>query len=337
MKAGSLSLLTLVFIASTSFGQNFSGRGLDAVGNQIRGTVYGPNGSPLDNVRIEVRKVETGSTVSSGYTNANGTFEFGTLPSGSYDIIATKGIAEAREHVSDGGAVEPLTIRLNTAATSAAQADGDSTVSVAEYKVPQRARDAFRKASQALSKNNFDDVTKFLAKALSIYPAYAPALTLRGVLSLDRSKPEEAINDFDAAIHADSSYSVAYTAMGAALNQLNKFDDALRSCDRAVTLSPHSWQSYFEMSKSYAGKADYPHALERLGRAQQLIPSDYAPLHLFRAHLLLAMHNYNDAVTELQAFLIMAPADPNSPKARDTLQKVRAFSASAASAATAAH
>jgi predicted Zn-dependent protease len=332
MKAGSVSLLLLAFLANMSFGQNLSARGSDAMGSEIHGTVYGSNGNPLDDVRIEVRKLESGATVSSGYTNTNGNFEFGMLPRGAYDIVASKGIAEAREHISIGGEMGPLTIRLNTADASAVQTDGNSTVSVAEYRVPQKARDAYHKAEQALSKHNFDEVTKFLGKALSIYPTYAAALTLRGVLSLDKSQPQAAIDDFDAAIHADSSYSVAYSAMGAALNQLNKFDEALRSCDRAVTLSPESWQPYFEMSKSYVGKADYPNALERLGRAQRLLRSDYAPLHLFRAHILLAMHNYNDAVPELQAFLTLAPSDPNSSVARDTLEKLKAFTASATTA-----
>jgi tetratricopeptide (TPR) repeat protein len=252
------------------------------------------------------------------------------LPRGSYEVVATKGIAEAREHISSGDAVAPITIRLDTNDAASSRAGGNATVSVAEYSVPQKARDALHKAEQALAKRNFEDVAKHLGQALSIYPRYAAALTLRGVLSLDKSQPQAAVEDFDAAIHADSSYPVAYTAMGAALNQLHKFDDALRTCERAVTLAPDSWQTYFEMSKAYVGKAEYPQALERLGRAQQLARTDYAPLHLVRAQILLAMHNYNDAVMELQAFLNLAPSDPNSEAARETLNKVKAFTASAA-------
>ena len=209
------------------------------------------------------------------------------------------------------------------------QADGNATVSVAEYRVPQKARDAMHKAEQALSKHNFDDVTKFLAKALSIYPSYAPALTLKGVLSLDKNQVQAAIDDFDAAIHADSSYAVAYTGMGAALNELKKFDEALMSCDRAVTLSPDSWQPYYEMSKSYVGKADYQHALQQLTKAQSFNPNEYAPIHLVRAHVMLALKDYSSAMNELQRFLTLAPEDRNSAVARDTLAKVKAFTASA--------
>jgi tetratricopeptide (TPR) repeat protein len=223
-----------------------------------------------------------------------------------------------------------LKMRLNTTNTLAAQADGKTTVSVAEYKVPQKARDALHKAEVALSKNKTEETSKYLAKALEIYPDYAPALTLRGVLSLDHSDATAAMSDFDKAIHCDPSFALAYTAMTAALNQLNKFDDALRSASRAITLAPRSWQTYFEMAKAYIGKADYQQALQQLSRAQSLSPADYAPIHLVRAHAMLALKEYGNAMNELQTFLTLAPQDPNSAAARTTLEKVKAAVASSA-------
>jgi tetratricopeptide (TPR) repeat protein len=226
---------------------------------------------------------------------------------------------------------------MNSADPNTEQADGHATVSVAEYKVPEKAREAYHKAEAALAKNKLDDVHKYLRKALEIYPSYAPALTLRGVMALDKNDPKSAVDDLDKAIHSDPGYAMAYTAMGAAMNQLSRFDDALRACDRALTLAPTAWQSHFEMAKSYVGKTDYPHALEQLARAQQDLAHDYAPIHLVRAHVMLAMKNYNDAVSELQAFLTLAPQDSQSVQARQTLAKVKAFIASnATSTATAA-
>jgi regulator of sirC expression with transglutaminase-like and TPR domain len=61
-----------------------------------------------------------------------------------------------------------------------------------------------------------------------------------------------------------------------------------------------------------------------------LTPTEYAPIHLVRAHVMLALQNYSSAMDELQAFLRLAPKDPNSNAARETLQKVKAFTAAAA-------
>jgi len=305
--------------------------------SSISGVVVGSDGAPIPDARVELRNENTGSTVASGYTNANGVFEFANLPSTSYEVVATSGLAEARERVGLEGSMG-MRIRLRNVDAGAARVDGRATVSVAEYRVPQKARDAFHKAEVALAKNKPEETGKYLAKALEIYPDYAPALTLRGVLSLDQLNPSAAINDFDKAIHSDPSFALAYTAMTAALNQLNKFDEALRSAERAVTLAPRSWQTYFEMAKAYVGKANYQHALQQLTRAQGLNPADYAPIHLVRAHVMLSLKDYSSAMNELQVFLRLAPQDPNSAAAKTTLEKLKALSAAAAnpSAANAA-
>lgn len=297
----------------------------------ISGVVIGSDGMPLPDVRIEVRNEQSARAIASGYTNNSGAFEFDRLPVAPYDIQATRGLAEAHEHLALGDMGVNLKLRLTTANPKASQADGNATVSVAEYRVPQKARDAFHKAEAALAKNRRDEVAKQLAKALEADPDYAPALTLRGVTSLDAGNPQAGIDDFDKAVHSDPNYALAYTAMAAALNQLNKFDDAVRSADRAISLSPRSWQTYFEMAKAYVGKADYEHALQQITKTQQLVTRDYPPIHLVRAHVMLALKNYAEAMSELQAFLTLAPKDdPNSGAARQALEKVKAFTAAAA-------
>jgi tetratricopeptide (TPR) repeat protein len=299
----------------------------------ISGAVSGSNGEPLSDARVELRELQTGRTFASAYTNNAGNFEFDNLPAASYNVVVSRGLAESTEHVmaSEGGA--NLRIRLNTADAAASHADGNATVSVAEYKVPQKARDALHKAEIALAKNRLDDANKELAKALQIYPQYAPALTLHGVLALDHNQTQTAVNDFDQAIHSDPSFALAYTGMAAAMNQLEKFEDAIRSAGRAVALAPNAWQSYFELGKAYMGKQDYRSALTQLDKAQQFLAHDFAPLHLIRAHAMIALQEYAGAAGELQAFLTLAPQDPSAGRARETLDKVKAVMASAEPAA----
>ncbi len=335
------TLLSLFLCSGIGFSQiytvppdSFDTRG-NALGksqiSNISGVVTGSDGAPIPDVRVEVRNEQTSRVIASTYTNNSGAFQFGGLPIAGYDVSAVRGLAETHEHLAAGDVGMNLRLRLNTA--SASQADGKATVSVAEYKVPQKARDAYHKAEVALSRNRADEVSKELAKALEIYPDYAPALTLRGVMSLDAAHPEVAVNDFDHAIKSDPGYSLAYTAMSAALNQLQKFDDAIRSADRAIRLSPNSWQSYFEMAKAYVGKADYQSALQQLSKAQSFLPKEFAPLHLVRAHVMLALKNYPEAMAELQQFLTLAPQDPNAGTAREAMAKLKAYMASATSPA----
>ena len=337
------TVLAICFCSSIGFSQIYTAPP-DAFGTRsnsldklqlsnISGVVIGSDGTPAPDVRVEIRNEQTSRVVASAYTNDRGVFSFGGLPIASYDIAAMRGLAETHERLPAGDFGMNLRLRLPTANASASQVDGNATVSVSEYKVPQKARDAYHKAEVALSKNHPDDVKKELAKALNIYPDYAPALTLRGVILLDAAHPEAAVNDFDHAIKSDPGYALAYTAMAAALNELHKYDDALRVADRGVTLSPNAWQSHFEMAKAYVGKADYEHALQQLSKAQSFLPKEYAPLHLVRAHVMLALKNYTDAMAELQQFLTLAPQDPNAGAARETMGKLKAFMASAANPA----
>src|SRR5947209_5121766 len=201
------TLFTVSFFVSVCFSQvSNTDRGVFGVRNNnpldghcshISGVVVGSNGAPLPDVRVEVRSEQTGSAIASGYTNNSGAFEFDGLPLAAYEVVASQGLAESRERLALGDVGVNLKIRLNTRNSDAAQADGNATVSIAEYKVPQKARDALHKAEVALAKHRDDEVTKQLAKALDIYPDYAAALTLRGVLSLDAQNPERAIEDFD--------------------------------------------------------------------------------------------------------------------------------------------
>ena len=57
-------------------------------------------------------------------------------------------------------------------------------------------------------------------------------------------------------------------------------------------------------------------------------PKNYPLIHLVKAHALLGLKNYAEAMAELQWYIERAPqGDRNSAQARQMLDKVRAFAA----------
>jgi len=82
------------------------------------------------------------------------------------------------------------------------------------------------------------------------------------------------------------------------------------------------------MGKSLVGKTQYEAALRQLSRAQALAPEEYPLIHLVKAHAMLALNNYADAMTELQAYLEKEPSGPNSEQAQKMLAQAKAFAAS---------
>jgi tetratricopeptide (TPR) repeat protein len=292
--------------------------------NTVSGSVRTTDDQAVPDARVELRAV-SGSLMKSGYTSFSGSFEFQDLPVGSYEVIVTAGANQTTEHVQVQTGINSVNVRMSPQSAVASTAGNHTIVSVAQMKVPQKARDAFRKAQKALEKNNLADAAAQLQNALAIYPDFAEALTMRGLLALEQGKAALALPDLEKAVEIDQGSALEYLVLGSAYNVVSRFDDAIRMIDRGIALSPSSWQAYFEMGKSYLGKLDYQASLKHLNKAADLAPKEYAPLHLVRANVYLSLKNYPEAMAELESYLERDPQGPDSPRARKALDQVRAF------------
>ena len=291
----------------------------------ISGTVQDTAGNPLKDVRVELTD-GNGALVNSAYTNASGRYEFSRVASGTYRLVATSGLQQATERVEATSFSNMVNIRMQGSGKPADGMEGNS-ISVAQYRVPAKAREAYRKAHSAVEKGKIDEANKHLAKALEICPDYAEALTLRGVLELNQQDSQAAVADLDKAIKADGNYAMAYMVLGSALNMQSKFDEAIRALQRGESLAPNYWQAHFEMGKSYIGKADYPAALRQLERAESLATGEYPLIYLLRAHALLSMKQFPEAMAALQAFLQKDPRGVNAEQAQKMMEQAQAFMA----------
>jgi Tfp pilus assembly protein PilF len=289
----------------------------------VSGTVRDNQNNALKDVRVELTDAN-GTSVGSAYTGPSGRFEFTRLSPGSYTVIATSGLEQASERVDATNFSSSVNVRMQGAGKPTDGVDGNS-ISIAQYRVPAKAREAYQKAHEALEKGKMEDAHKHLAKALELCPNYADALTLQAVLALNQRDSQSAIADLDKALQADGNYAMAYLVMGSALNMQGKFDDAIRTLQRGQSLAPNYWQGYFELGKSYIGKADYPAALRQLERAESLAPSDYPLISLLRAQALLAMKQFPEATAALQAYLQKDPHGPNSEQAHKMLEQAQAY------------
>lgn len=312
------STLVIALLSVSAFAQFPSNNRQSDVTVSVRSNTN----NPIQDARVQVQDLATGQIVASSYTNSVGVAEL-SVPSGNYEISASHGLYETHDRISVQSFSASVNMQLHE--VSQATAGDNNAVSVAQLRVPGKARDELRKAQEAISKRKLDEADKHIARAIELYPHFAEAIGIRGILHLDRGETEAALDDFHSALTIDPSYATAYLAAGAAYNQQGKFDDAIRELDRGVSLSPASWQAYFELGKAKLGKKDYPAALRMLDKAQSFAPAQYPLVHLVKAHALLAMKDYNEAMTELQAFLEKSPQDPHAEQARNMLDQAKAF------------
>ena len=322
-----LFLVSIVLAAVTAGAQyspldnNVSGHDFH---HTISGTVRDINNHPVSGAHVELQDCLTSRIISSTETYTNGTFELTGVAKGRYEVIVTSGINEARAQV-EYPATNEINLRIAADTSLADKSAGSkSSVSLSQMKVPGKARKLFQKAMEAFRASHLDDAFSFVQKALGLYPDYAEALTLRGVMNLQRGDTQSAEPDLQKAVELDYSDDMNFAALASLYNTEGKFDKAIQILNRGMTVQPNSWQGLTEMARAQIGKRDYEGALKVLAKADNYAPPSIAYLHLFRAQALLGLKNAPAATTELNAYLAKEPTGPNADTARTILVKLSA-------------
>jgi tetratricopeptide (TPR) repeat protein len=147
-------------------------------------------------------------------------------------------------------------------------------VSTNELRAPHDARNAVHQGRAALEQKRYADARNYIARALEIYPEYALALELRGILNLREERLEEACADFQRATEYDPNLGAAYLALGATYNRLGHFQEAAVPLSRAAALLPTAWSVQYEMALAYLGIRNYEAALAAISRAEENNPAE---------------------------------------------------------------
>jgi len=149
----SFLLITITFISIASQAQNGQ-RDNSAfhLSGSISGSLRTAQGTPVANARIELLDGNNGQVKDSTYTNPNGTFTLMKIPDGMYEVVASSGLNEIRERLQVRGDLSMLNLVVRGPETGTTRAGNRATVSVAQMKVPEKARRLLEKAQSALYK-----------------------------------------------------------------------------------------------------------------------------------------------------------------------------------------
>lgn len=303
-----------------------------AGGGQISGTVRTFDGHGVAGASIEARNLERGSVFLTARSDSKGRFTMRGLQRGSYEVTVTSGLEQASERVtvsSSGDFV--VDFRLSQQADAASNS-GNSSVSVPQFQVPGKARSLYEKASQLLSHGKTDQSLDKVNAAITAYPRFSEALTLRGMIEERTGKADEALNDYRKAIEFDANYALAYIAQASLLNSTGHFTEAVPILGQVSRLAPNLWQVPFEMSRSCLGRGDLQGAMHNIDHASQLRggpKNDLPAMHLLRGYVYVGLSNLQKATEEIQTFLAHQPTGPAADTARRVLQEARGSTISA--------
>ena len=281
----------------------------------LDGNVVTSTGERVNDVHVELRGMG-GMTVAAVEVGPSGSFHFADLQPGWYELVAGSGAQRSITTVNISSFIERITIKVDSAP---ARTPSESVVSVGSLAVPSKARKAFEAADRLFRENNIRGSWERVEKALEAFPKYAAALTLRGLLKMQTNQPQQAVDDFTAALQADQGYQLAYTGLAADYNLMGKFDEALRVLDQGNYLASPSWLAHFEASKAFLAKKSFDRALAEADRAHSLLGQDLPMLNVVKGYAYIGLNDTHSGTTALQQYLQKESTGPLADKVRAVL------------------
>ena len=100
------------------------------------------------------------------------------------------------------------------------------------------------RGSAYLKSNRLDKALMDFDRVVTLYPAYARAYHLRGVVKATRGDDLEALKDFDKAIELDAAYGAAYASRGAVHQRLGHRELAAEDMTMVTNLTQVNLEAY---------------------------------------------------------------------------------------------
>ncbi len=269
----------------------------------------------IDGARVDLQSL-TGGILATAFTTVSGNFQFNNVRPGSYELIFDEpGYSEDREHLEIDGHVFGLTVQLRR--LSSAGNPGSPTISVREYSIPEKARDAMRKGVALLNqKSDYPGSIKQFQRAIQVYPNYYEAYALMGLAYMrmkDRDQSEKALRKSVAL--SEERYTDALVMLAALLSSTQRFADAEPLARKAVELDANSWHAQSEVAHALLG-LDRPDEAEKYALAAVKLRPDNPPLQLLLADVHVHLRNDPALLEDLNAYLKLAPNGPYAAQAR---------------------
>jgi tetratricopeptide (TPR) repeat protein len=310
-----LRLLVLALLISTAVAS--------LAPNYIRGQVRLDNGLPADHVIVRLRS-DAVAFQTETQTDIQGKFEFdGLYPTTYHLTIEGQGFRPYSSNIDismSRMSYEQITLRMNKEPEAkAVPAEGPAgSLNVRIAQIPPAARKEFDVGRQRMSLQDAAGSEQHFQKAIALYPQYAEAYQLLGVLHLEEGKYAEAGPELQKAAELEPHMSTAYFALGICRNLMGKYAEAEPAFLRGLELNPDSPDGQYELAKTYWALGRWQDADPHAQKAVALKP-DVGPPHVLLGNIALRKRDPQKALMEYHEYLRL---DPNGNMAAGTQQMV---------------
>lgn len=278
----------------------------------IRGVVHYDDGRPADHVILRVRSDMITAYEAEISTDVQGKFDFDGLPNSTYHLtIEGQGFRPYDSFIDismSKMAYEMITLRLDKDpdAKPVPPEGPKGAVNARIAQIPQNARKEFDLGKQSMQTRDVPGSIQHFQKAIDLYPSYAEAYQLLGVVNMETGKFVDAEPQLLKATELEPNLATAYFALGICRNQMAKYPEAETALSRGLELEPDSADGHYHIAEAYwnLGRWDdsEPHARKALA-----LKPDLAPAHVLLGNSMLRKRDAPGALKEFQEYLRLDP------------------------------
>ena len=313
-----LRLLVLVLLIANS---------LAAWAGNIRGQVRIENGQPPDHIVVRLRSDRIAFQAETE-TDTQGKFEFDDLPLTTYHLtIERQGFRPYSATIdisTSKGDFEQITLKLDKEpeAKSVPPEGPAGSLNARIAQIPPAARKEFEAGKRRMDVHDNPGSVPHFQKAITLYPQYAEAYQLLGVVHLEGGKLQEAEPELQRATEIEPNSSTAYFALGICRNLMAKYAEAETALLRGLELDPEAADGQYELAKTYWVLQRVPDSETHAKKAVTLKP-DLAGAHILLGDIDLHKRDAQGALKEYQEGIRLEPKGPMAEGAQAMVKKIQ--------------
>ena len=267
-----------------------------------------------------VRVYRSGVPTDEGTTRKGRVFFM--LPStGEYSVqVSATGYESGQRDISI-----PVALKAEVEITLKRKAEANETVGVPAGPVlAPKAKEAFDKGLQALGAGKIKDAQKYSAEAMTLAPGHPDVLYLQGVVDLNLRNFADAQDVLEKATQIDPTHARAQAALGMALSDQGKYEEAIPSLEKSLELDVGNpnWETQYALAQANYKLEKYPEAAKTAQAALSSSNGKAPEIELLVAQSLVATGKYDEAALALRDYVKNHGDRPDAAKAKRWLDRL---------------
>jgi tetratricopeptide (TPR) repeat protein len=236
-----------------------------------------------------------------------------------------RGRGEARHARRVAGSDAPHVLRTlgYSASRSISGARPHPREALPEWLRAQDAKDTLRAAAEEIAQQRYEEAIRLATECLAVLPRNAEAVYVRGFARERFGDARAAREDYERAVSIDPSYVAALAALAVLDERENRNADGLERWTTVLRLDPDHELALLRAGKAWAARGAFDTALPLLTHLASRHPDNVA--YAFDAGFVAReAGRIDDAKRHFDAFLLLAPDDPQAAQTRQWLEQVGA-------------